>query len=422
MKKKGVFKRALYKLFNVESDIDRRVNAAITTFSDAYNISLSGQSVTTSKSLQVSAVWACVRLLAETISTLPLKLHERQEDGSLKDATDYALWRTLCIEPNKQQTPSKMLEFLVASLALRGNAYFEKRMVADRVRALIPLLPQNLVKIEKLENGEYQYRFLVEGKEEIFPEKDIWHIRGFGLDGLTGLDSLSVGKETIGSAMASNEAAATFFEKGMSVSGALSVDQALTDEQREKLKANLSGFSGSKNAGKLMVLEHGMKYQGISLAPEQSQLLESRGYGVEEICRLFKVPPILVYHMSKQSSWASSVESVNRQFLTYTLLPIIKNIEESIVKSLIPPQDRDRIFPKFNYEGFLRANSEERASFYNSALSNGWMSRNEVRAKEDLPPIEGGDIFTIQSALIPVEKVGTNYEKKTQSPQDESQE
>lgn len=410
MKKPNVFKRALLKVVGADKYIDSKVNAAIKIVTDSFGTSLSGQNVTLDKSLRVTAVWACVRLLSETISTLPLRAFEVKDDGERVPAKDSDIYKVLCEEPNLLQTPSKLIEFLVASLCIKGNAYFEKRMIGNRLIALRPILPQDILNVDVL-NGKMVYTFRRGDKEVKLNSDKIWHVRGFGLDGMLGLDVFDAGRDVIGAAMSSNEASSNFFKNGMSASGAVSTEHILTEDQRKELRKSLNVFIGSKNTGKTMVLEGGMKYQGISINPEQSQLLETRGYDVEEICRLFKVPPTLIGYMSKQSSWASSLEALNQQFLTYTLLPILKNIEQSISKDLINPLDKDRIFVKFNYEGFLRADSAARAQYYNSAVNNGWMSRNEVREKEDLPKMEGGDIYTVQSAMIPIEDVGKNYDK-----------
>lgn len=410
MKKPGIFKRALFKVVGADKYADNKVSAAIKVVTDSFGTSLSGQNVTLDRSLRVTAVWACVRLLSETISTLPIKVYERKADGSRVEAVGTDLHNVLTLEPNSVQTPSKLLEFLVASLSIKGNAYFEKKMIGDRLILLQPILPQDVTSIDSGPGGKLIYTFMRDDKEVKLNGDRIWHIKGFGLNGMLGLDVFDVGRDVIGAAMSSNEASSNFFKGGMSVSGAVSTDAILTEEQRKQLTKSLTQFAGSKNTSKTMVLEAGMKYQGISINPEQSQLLETRGYDVEEICRLFKVPPTLIGYMSKQSSWASSLEALNQQFLTYTLLPILKNIEESITRSLVKPQDRGRLFVKFNYEGFLRADTAARSQHYQSALANGWMNRNEVREKEDLPRMEGGDIYTVQSALTRIENVGENYE------------
>lgn len=410
MKKPGLIKRALLKVAGADKYAEQQVNAAIKIVTDSFGTSMSGQSVTLERSMRLTTVWACVRLISETISTLPLKVYELKPDGSRVEAVGTDLHNVLTIEPNATQTPSKLLEFLVAGLCIKGNAYFEKRMIGDRLIILQPILPQDIKDIEEGAGGKLIYTFTRNNKEVKLNSDRMWHVKGFGLNGMLGLDVFDVGRDAIGAAMSSNEASSNFFKSGMSVSGAISTDMILTQDQRLGLTESLNKFSGSRNTGKILALEAGMKYQGISINPEQSQLLETRGYDVEEICRLFKVPPTLIGYMSKQSSWASSLEALNQQFLTYTLLPILKNIEESITRNLVKPQDRDRIFVKFNYEGFLRADSKARAEFYDKALLSGWMNRNEVRAKEDLPKMEGGDIYTVQSALTRVEKVGENYE------------
>ena len=195
----------------------------------------------------------------------------------------------------------------------------------------------------------------------------------------------------------------------MQLSGVLSTDTLLKPEQRKVLGDSMSAYASSENAGKLMVLEAGMKYQNISLNPEASQLLETRSFSVEEICRWFRVAPYMIGHMDKASSWASSAEAQDMNTLKYTFRPLLVNIEQQLMKDLLKPAERDIIKIEFAVEGLLRADSKSRGEYYNSALNNGWMSRNEVRRLENLPPIEGGDIYTVQAALIGVDKVGQNY-------------
>lgn len=389
------------------------LNAAIRIMSDSFGSSISGQSVSLDKSMRVSAVWACVRLISETVSTLPVKVYQKQKDGSRLEAKDHYLYEVLCREPNRVQTPAKMLEFLVACLCIKGNAYFEKKMIGKRLIALMPILPQSVTDVKLLDNGRYEYTINNgTGKEIKLPDDKVWHVRGFGTNGVLGDDVFGTGKEVIGAALASNETAYKFFERGLSSSGFLSTDKILNKEQRKSIGESLVQFSGSKNAGKSMVLEAGMTYHGISINPDQAQLLETRGYDVEEICRLFKVPPTLVGFMSKQSSWASSLETLNQQFLTYTLMPIIRNIEQTITKSLLDATERDTIYAEFSYEGFLRADSKSRTEFYKAMVDIGAMNRDEVRKKENLPPMAaGGEVHTVQSALIPIERVGENYDK-----------
>ncbi|MBD1601179.1 phage portal protein [Pseudomonas typographi] len=365
--------------------------------------SSSGKSVTVDKALQLSAVWACVRLVSETISTLPLKLYERVDDGSRAPATGHPLYQVLSVSPNAEMTPARFMLMLVASIVLRGNAFVEKKRVGARIVALVPLLPQCMV-VKRLDNGRLEYTYSENGAQRVIAEKDLMHIRGFGLDGVCGLQPVQMGRDVLGAAMSADEAAAKIFAQGMQAAGILSSDKKLTDVQREKLRKSLSAFMGSTNAGKVMVAEDGFKYQGITMNPEAAQMLETRNFEIEEICRWFRVPPFMVGHMDKQSSWASSVEGMNLQWLTNGLRPMLENIEQEIGRCLL--ENNPRFFVKFSVEGLLRADSAGRAAWYSTGVQNAWMNRNEVRRFEDMPPIPGGDIYTVQSNLIPIDQLG----------------
>ncbi|MFA1192019.1 phage portal protein [Enterobacter kobei] len=367
-----------------------------TFWEEWFGTSSSGKMVTADKAIQLSAVWACVRLLSESISTLPLKIYVRQPDGSRKAATDHPAYSILCRRPNSEMTPSRFMLMVVASICLRGNAFIEKKFIANRLVSLVPLLPQNMV-VKRLTTGALEYKYTENGNERVIPVKNIMHIRGFGLDGVCGMMPMKTGRDVIGSAMAVEESAAKIFEQGLQSSGFLSADNALADDQRERLRGYMASFTGSKNAGKIMVLEGGLKYQGVTMNPEDAQMLESRAFSIEEICRWFRVPPFMVGHTTKQSSWASSLEGMNLQFLTHTLRPLLVNIEQEIGRCLLDSDDE--VFAEFSVEGLLRADSAGRAAYYTSALQNGWMSRNDVRRLENMPPIEGGDIYTVQLNL-----------------------
>lgn len=363
--------------------------------------SSSGKVVTAEKIIRLSAVWACVRLLSESISTLPLRVYERQPDGSRKIAQSNVVYQVLCRRPNPEMTPSRFMLMVVASICMRGNAFVEKFFIGNKLVSLVPLLPQNMV-VKRLDNGRLQYTYTDNNglQRDISPER-VMHIRGFGLDGVCGMMPSMAGVDVFGAAMSVDEAAAKIFENGLQSTGFLSSENALNKEQRERLRDNLRSFIGSKNAGKLMVLENKLTYQNVTMNPEAAQLLESRSFSIEEICRWFRVPPFMVGHTTKQSSWASSLEGMNLLFLTHTLRPLLVNIEQEISRCLLGG-DED-LFAEFSVEGLLRADSAGRAAYYTSALQNGWMSRNDVRRLENLPPIEGGDIYTVQLNLTPLE-------------------
>ncbi|MEG7441227.1 phage portal protein [Enterobacter hormaechei] len=390
-KRPGMVKSALLNWLGVPISLTTG-----TFWEEWFGTSSSGKVVTADKAIQLSAVWACVRLLSESISTLPLKIYVRQPDGSRKAATDHPAYSILCRRPNSEMTPSRFMLMVVASICLRGNAFIEKKFIANRLVSLVPLLPQNMV-VKRLVTGALEYKYTENGNERVIPVKNIMHIRGFGLDGVCGMMPMKTGRDVIGSAMAVEESAAKIFEQGLQSSGFLSAENALSDEQRERLRSYMAAFTGSKNAGKIMVLEGGLKYQGVTMNPEDAQMLESRSFSIEEICRWFRVPPFRVGHTTKQSSWASSREGMNLQFLTHTLRPLLVNIEQEIGRCLLDSDEE--VFAEFSVEGLLRADSAGRAAYYTSALQNGWMSRNDVRRLENMPPIEGGDIYTVQLNL-----------------------
>ena len=319
-----------------------------------FGTSSSGKVVSADKVIRLSAVWACVRLLSESVSTLPLKIYERQADGSRKLAQNNPAYQILCRRPNPEMTPSRFMLMIVASVCLRGNAFVEKLYIGSKLVSLVPLLPQNMV-VKRLDSGKLQYTYTDNGVQRIIPVDKMMHIRGFGLDGVCGM------------------------------------------MPRERLRKALQNFIGSKNAGKLMVLENELTYQNVTMNPEAAQLLESRSFSIEEICRWFRLPPFMVGHTTKQSSWASSLEGMNMLFLTHTLRPLLVNIEQEISRCLLN-SDED-LFAEFSVEGLLRADSAGRAAYYTSALQNGWMSRNDVRRLENMPPIEVGDIYTVQLNL-----------------------
>ncbi|HBT6883648.1 TPA: phage portal protein [Klebsiella pneumoniae] len=361
-----------------------------------FGTSSSGKVVTADKIIRLSTVWACVRLLSESVSTLPLKIYERQADGSRKLAQNNLAYQILCRRPNPEMTPSRFMLMIVASICLRGNAFVEKLYIGSKLVSLVPLLPQNMV-VKRLDSGKLQYTYTENGVKRIIPVERMMHIRGFGLDGVCGMMPTMAGVDVFGAAMSVDEAAAKIFENGLQSTGFLSSKTALNKEQRERLRQNLQSFIGSKNAGKLMVLENELTYQNVTMNPEAAQLLESRSFSIEEICRWFRVPPFMVGHTTKQSSWASSLEGMNMLFLTHTLRPLLVNIEQEISRCLLN-SDED-LFAEFSVEGLLRADSAGRAAYYTSALQNGWMSRNDVRRLENMPPIEGGDIYTVQLNL-----------------------
>jgi HK97 family phage portal protein len=370
--------------------------------------SSSGKCVTVDKALQLSAVWSCVRLLAETVATLPLGFYERTDDGR-RSASSHPLYSLLHAQPNADMTAVEFWEVVMASLLLQGNAYVEIERIGARIVALVPLLPERM-KIKVGEDGALQYRYLDPLTDATRPIADasMMHIRAFGTNGIVGLSPVSYARETLGATMAAEEASGKIFANGMRPSGVLSMEQILNKNQREEVRTSLTEqFAGSMNAGKMMVLEAGMKFQQVTMNPEDAQMLQTRAFNIEEICRWFRVWPGLIGHNAAgQTMWGSGVEQMMIGFLTFSLRPWLTRIEQAVRRSLLAPGERGRYFAEFAIEGLLRADSAARASFYSTMAQNGVMSRNEIRRKENLSPQPGGDQLTVQSNLLPLDQLG----------------
>lgn len=367
--------------------------------------SSAGKSVTVDTALQLSTVWACVRLLAETIATLPLGVFEQDRNGQKVAARNHPLYPLLHDQPNADMTAVEFWEAVVGCLCLWGNAYVEKGMVGRAVAALTPLRP-DLMTVQRTDTGALEYRYSDPAGLRVYGEDEILHIKGFGIDGLTGLSPIGYARNSLGAAMATDEASAKVFANGMRTGGFLQVGQVLKPDQRQQIRETIAEFTGSGNAGKVMVLEAGMTYSALTLPPEDAQMLETRAFQVEEICRWFRIPPFMIGHTEKSTSWGTGLEQQMIGFLTFALRPYLTRIEQAVKKSLIQAVERGRVFVEFNLEGLLRADSQGRAQLYSTFAQNGVMTRNEIRAKENLPPEPGGDVLTVQSNLVPLDQLG----------------
>ena len=369
----------------------------------------SGSTVSADTALKLSAVWACVRLRSQTISSLPLHLRDSEKNP----AQEHPLYRLLHSSPNADMTASEYWESQLAALDLWGNGYSHIVREGRRVVSLNPLNPEKVV-VYRTKDGDLRYDYTTKNATTTYNDDEILHLKGFTLDGIIGLSPIQSAAETLGGLMDANRAASREWQNGLKVGGFLKTGAStLNTEQRDRMRTALGEFGRAENAGKWMVLEAGMEpasAQGVRINPADAQLLESRYFGIEEVCRAFGVPPQLIGHTDKASSWASSLEQTNMGFLTYSLRPTLVRIEQAIARKLLGPEDRKKYKPKFSVEGLLRADSAARASFYTQMLQNGVMSRNNVRALEDLPDVKGGDVLTVQLNMTTIDKIGAPEE------------
>lgn len=364
---------------------------------------VAGVRVSDGDAMKLSAFWACVRLIASTIGSLPFPVYTIDGDGVRKAARDSSLYKVLHDSPNADQTPSDYWEFVAISLLLRGDHFARKIREGGRLIGLEPINPA-IVHVRRLSNGMIGYRWTADGERFDLTDEDVFHVRGFGGGPLRGLSTIAYARESLGLAIAADQAAGSLFRRGANPSGILSTEVPLTKEQQAEAEQLLAEkHSGALANGTPMVLGHGLTWQSVTMNADDAQLLQSRGWSVEEICRWFGVPPFMIGHNEKTTSWGTGIEQMLLGFQKFTLNPYLRRIEQAVRKQLLSPAERSRgMFAEFNLEGLLRADSAGRARFYDSALKNKWMVVNEVRAKENLPPVAWGDEPMVQMQDIPL--------------------
>lgn len=368
--------------------------------------SYAGKTVSMETALKNATFWACVRLTAQAVSCLPLALYEKRP-GDSREKVDDPIGEILCESPNQDQTPLEFWETMVAWLMTNGNAYAEKSMIGNRLAALQPINSLQCTPTRK-DDGTLVYRVSDRGKIEEFPRDKVFHLKGFGFGGDTGLSVVRYGVQTFGTAIATDEASARVFGAGLTASGVLSSDKTLTKPQRQQLTEIMEKYVGSSNAGKLMVLEAGLKYERLALTPLDAQMLETQRLNVETICRWFGMPPIIIGHAAQgQTMWGSGVEQILLAWLTLGIDPLCDRIEARIKKQLIRPTGNRKLYAEFNREALLQMDSKAKAAYLSTMTQNGLMTRNEGRAKLNLPRQDGGDELTAQTNLAPIGRLGS---------------
>ena len=400
------------------------------SYSFLFGGSTSGKNVNERSSMQMTAVYACVRILAEAIASLPLHLYRYGEGNNKSKATDHALYRLLHDEPNTEMTSFIFRETLMSHLLLWGNAYAQIiRNGKGEVVALYPLMP-NRMQVDRDKTGKLYYQYsttnedapTLKGSSVILDSSEVLHIPGLGFDGLVGYSPIAVAKNAIGMAIACEEFGAKFFANGAAPSGVLEHPGTIKDPTRVK-DTWQSQFGGSANSGKVAVLEEGMKYTPISISPEQAQFLETRKFQINEIARIFRVPPHMVGDLEKSSF--SNIEQQSLDIVKYTLDPWVIRWEQSLSRALLNTQEKQQLFFRFNVEGLLRGDYQSRMSGYATARQNGWLSANDIRTLEDMDHIsseEGGDLYLINGNMLPLHRAGAFADTKMTTQQEETDE
>ncbi len=375
------------------------------TYSFFFGSTSSGKTVNERTAMQTTAVYACVRILAETIASLPL--HTYMNTGSGKEkARGHPIYYLLSDSPNPEMTSFVFRETLMGHLLLWGNSYSQIiRNGHGKVVALYPLLPDKM-KVGRSENGEIYYLYTSEGKEYLLRNTEVLHIPGLGFDGLIGYSPIAMAKNAIGMALATEEYGAKFFANGANPGGVLEHPGVVKDPHRIRDSWN-QVYQGTSNAHRVAVLEEGMKFSPIGIPPEQAQFLETRKYQTEEICRIFRVPPHLVGDLERATF--SNIEHQSISFVVHTIRPWLVRIEQSINKALFTEKEKEKYFVSFLVEGLLRGDYESRMRGYSIGIQNGFMSPNDVRSLENMnpiPPEEGGNTYMVNGNMLKLKDVG----------------
>lgn len=376
--------------------------------------SAAGKQVNERSAMQMTAVYSCVRILAEAVAGLPLHLYRYKEDGGKEKALDHPLYLLLHDEPNPEMSSFVFRETLMTHLLLWGNAYAQIiRNGRGEVMALYPLMPDRMA-VDRDDKGQLYYEYttsaddapISKGSIVRLKPSDVLHIPGLGFDGLVGYSPIAMAKNAIGLAIATEEYGSKFFANGAQPSGVLEHPGTIKDPQRVR-DSWMSQFGGSANSNKIAVLEEGLKYTPISISPEQAQFLETRKFQINEIARIFRVPPHMVGDLEKSSF--SNIEQQSLEFVKYTLEPWLVRWEQSIQRTLFSADEKKRYFVRFNVEGLLRGDYASRMNGYAVGRQNGWMSANDIRELENLdriPAEEGGDLYLINGNMTKLKDAG----------------
>ena len=385
-----------------------------TDFRYLFGPSTSGKNVNEFTAMQTTAVYACVRILSETLAALPLQLY-RYTPGGKERVYDHPLYHLLHDEPNPEMTSFIFRETLMSHLLIWGNAYAQ--IIRDRlgrVQGLYPLRPDKMT-VCRDESGQIYYVYTKTSDENpaIKPygqvplrKDEVLHIPGLGFDGLVGYSPIAMARNAVGMTMACEEYGASFFANGASPSGVLEHPGVLKDPAKVRDSWN-AVYQGSANAHKVAVLEEGMKYQQIGIPPEEAQFLETRKFQLNEIARLYRIPPHMIGDLEKSSF--NNIEQQSMEFVKYTLDPWVIRWEQAMQKALFLPEEKKQFFLKFNVNGLMRGDYESRMTGYSIGRQNGWLSANDIREMEDMNPVpdeEGGNLYLVNGSMTKLKDAG----------------
>ena len=352
--------------------------------------------------LQISAVWACIDRRASTIASLPFFAYTTK-DGQRELARNTRLYSLLHESPNSRMTPYEFWRSMILNHDLRGNAYARiERDGRGEAMALWPM-PADQVEVEVLNDGSMIYKYQLGSDVAVFGENNVLHLKNLG-NGTVGLSKLEFMRSTTDEAAKAQGTASKVFGTGGKPTGVLMIDKVLNPEQRAKIKESFAGMAEGSTS-RLYVLEASMKYEQLSMSPEQQQLLETRNFTVSEIARWFDVPPVLIHH-NDTTTWGSGIEQIVDGFYKLSIRPMLVSIEQATRKRVMTANQRSYMSCEFALDALLRGNPTQRADLYAKLVQNGVATRAECRQLENLPPMAGADQLTVQSNLLPIGMLG----------------
>jgi len=370
--------------------------------SPAYTAS-SAAEVTLDSAMQVSAVWAAVRILSETIGSLPFGLYEIKDGNKVVSQDD--LQKILTQNPNQYQTTVEFWESMALNLVLSGNAYaIKQKTETGRIIGLLPV-SSSQVQTELLTDGTLIHTYTTGANVKVYTNATMWHVKLFG-NGLVGMSPLSYARNSIGVAIAADNRVGKIYSNGAKPSGVLTIDRTLKPEQREQIRTAFRELEEG-NQDRLFVLEAGMQYQQVSMSPQDIELLDSRRFQIEDIGRFFGVPSILLNQTFGQSSLGSNVYEIMAAFYKLNLRPYLEKFEASVLRWLIDPKTGVEYVAEFDFDALLRADTSTRLTGYGVAINSGQLTPNEARKNEGRPALVGGDQLLIQGAMVPIQMAGT---------------
>jgi HK97 family phage portal protein len=385
---------------------------------DGGRTSTSGESVNETSVLSLATAYACTGINAGTVGSLPFEVHRRNSRGNLELAWDHPLNFVIRVSPGAYETPLGLWEFIQASLELEGNGYARKIIGTGGRLVGLQTIDPGPMDVRRRDGGGRKYIWTEDGRRQEAGEEEVFHVPGFGYGGsaLKGISTLAAARQVFGLGLSMDRVVHESYKNGMRPGHALTFAEWLKSDQREIAETRLAEkFVGAVNAGRPMILEGGTKLEALSISPKDAEMLESRRFTVEEICRFFQVPPVLVGH-SNVTTWGTGISEIVRGWTILSLRKRVKRIEQSATKQLLTREDRAKGYTvSANLEALLRGDPEARSKYYQTMTQIGAMTINEVRAKEGLPPIPGGDVPRVQTQNQPI-VMGTPAELVTPPP------